>query len=51
MKPFDLTFLEVEHSCVVVGLRVTFVNGLLSKVDIKLVPFKSMELSGKYFDD
>ena len=45
---FYLTVLDVEHWCVVVGLRSNFLNDLLSKFDIKFVP---IFLSGKYFDD
>ena len=45
-----LTGFKVEHSCVKVDLRVTFFNDLLSKIDIKFVPSKSIEFSGKYFE-
>ena len=37
-KLFDEKVLEVEHWRVVVYLRVTFFNDLLSKFDIKAVP-------------
>ena len=46
---FDETVLEVEHLCVVVDLRVTFFNDLMSKVDINFVSSKSIP-PGKYFD-
>ena len=47
---FYLTVLEVEHLFLVVYLRVTFFNDLLSKVDIKFVTSKSIEFSGGVFD-
>ena len=48
---YDLTVLEVEHWSLVVDLRETILNDLLSKVDIKFVTSIPTDLSGNDFDD